>query len=145
MEKLLNTLANGLSIRFKKSEDYEGEGLNVTFQSFDYRPVTKEVQELFKSKFKEHLFAKLKELESPGNFVEYSFKHGVVYPMSSLLDTANDNMAEVLLQLPALEAGESYNLPENTFVSFRLLEKNGDNITVAIKPLCSWTKNSYDQ
>lgn len=147
MEKLLNAIASRLNVRVVVEEQSEKtlQGvLTVTMQMFDHRDVTDEVRELFKKELNNHLFTKLQKMEA-GEYVEYGFDYGNVRPLGTLMEDANDNLAEVLLKLPALKDGETYDFPCDTYIRFTLTKK--DEKTASVKPntVCQWIMEAYSK
>lgn len=142
MDKILNAIASRLTIRKVVEEESEKTLLGVitvTMQMFAHRDVEKEVKELFEKELNNHLFTKLQQLKV-GEYVEY----GNVRPFGTLMEEANENLAEVLLKLPALNDGEIYELPCDTYMGFTLKEKNKENLTV--KPYaCGWIAEAYSK
>jgi len=109
MGKLLDAVASQLSIRSICKES--GNYIN--------KDVTKETKELFKKEFQRHMYLKLKKIKV-GETIDYVFgsidnKLGA-QPMNS----ANENLAEVLNKLPQLENGESYAFPNNSYIYITL-------------------------
>ena len=123
MEKLLNAISRRLKVRSIVEE----------------QEVTEEVRNMFQKELKNHLFEKLQKIEV-GESVVYSFNYGNA--IGKHIGDANDNLAEVLLKLPALPDGNRYVLPFNTFISFALTEKNGK---VDVEPgiICPWIMDEY--
>lgn len=147
MEKLLNEIASRLNVRVVVEEQSEKtlQGvLSVTMQMFDHRDVTNEVRELFKKELNNHLFTKLQKMEV-GEYVEYGFDYGNVRPLGTLMEDANDNLAEVLLKLPALNDGETYDFPCDTYIRFTLTEKDEERASVKPNMVCQWIKEAYSK
>ena len=149
MEKLLNAIASRLSVRVTVEESSKKtlEGvltLTVKMKMYDHRDVSEEVRKLFKKELNNHLFTKLQEIEV-GEYVDYEFECGQVRPLGTLMKDANDNLAEVLLKLPALEDGESYELPFETYIRFTLTGKDNQGATVKSNIVCPWIIEAYNQ
>ncbi len=145
MEKLLNAIASRLNVRVTIEEEFEqtSEGvLTVTMAMYDHKEVSEEVRELFKKELNNHLFTKLKETEL-GEDVEYGFDYGNVRPLGTLMEDANDNLAEVLLKLPPLKDGESYDFPCDTYIRFTVTGREEKEITVKPNIVCSWIMEAY--
>ena len=124
MDKLLNAIASRLTIQVVVEADKTLQGVvTVTRQMFDRRDVEDEVKELFKKELNNHLLTKLQDLKV-GEYVDYGFAYGNVRPLGTLMEEANDNLAEVLLKLPSLNDGETYDFPCNTYIGFTLTERN---------------------
>ena len=147
MEKLLNAIASRLNVRIVVEEQSEKtlQGvLTVTMQMFDHRDVTDEVRELFKKELNNHLFSKLQKMEA-GEYVEYGFDYGNVRPLGTLMEDANDNLAEVLLKLPALKDGETYDFPCDTYIRFTLTKKDEKAASVKPNTVCQWIMEAYSK
>lgn len=147
MEKLLNAIASRLNVRVTVEEQAEEtlEGvLTVKMAMFDHKDVSDEVRQLFKKELNNHLFTKLHEVEV-GEYVEYGFDYGRVRPLGTLMEDANDNLAEVLLKLPTLPAGESYDFPCDTYIRFTLTEKDENEATVKPNIVCPWIIEAYNK
>ena len=147
MDKLLNAIASRLTIRVVVEEESEKtlQGVvTVTMQMFDHRDVEEEVKELFKKELNNHLFTKLQDLKV-GEYVDYGFAYGDVRPLGTLMEEANDNLAEVLLKLPALNDGETYDFPCNTYIGFTLSERNEEKATVKPNYLSTWIMEAYSK
>ncbi len=147
MEKLLNAIASRLTVRVTVEEQSEKtlEGvLTVTMAMFEHRDVSDEVKELFKKELNNHLFTKLQDIEV-GEYVHYGFDYGQVRPLGTLMEDANDNLAEVLLTLPALEDGESYEFPCNTYIRFTLTGRDDKEATVKPNIVCTWIMEAYNK
>ena len=147
MDKLLNAIASRLTIRVVVEEESEKtlQGVvTVTMQMFDHRDVEEEVKELFKKELNNHLFTKLQDLKV-GEYVDYGFAYGDVRPLGTLMEEANDNLAEVLLKLPALNDGETYDFPCNTYIGFTLIERNEEKATVKPNYLSTWIMEAYSK
>lgn len=147
MEKLLNAIASRLSVRVTVEEDAKEtpEGiLQVKMFMYDHKDVSDEVRDLFKKELNNHLFIKLQEIEVD-EYVDYEFECGQVRPLGTLREDANDNLAEVLLKLPALKEGESYDLPVETYIRFTLISKNNQKVTVKPNIICPWIMEAYNQ
>ncbi|MGN1327916.1 MAG: hypothetical protein ACI4VQ_07585 [Clostridia bacterium] len=146
-EKLLNAIASGLNVRVTLREQSEKtlEGvLTVTRSMFDYKDASDEVRELFKKELNNHLFTKLKEIEV-GEYVVYGFDYGKVRPLGTLMEDANDNLAEVLLKLPSLKDGERYVFPCETYIRFMLIGKYEKEATVKPNIVCPWIMEAYNK
>ena len=147
MEKLLNAIASRLNVRSVVEEQSEKtlQGvLTVTMQMFDHRDVTDEVRELFKKELNNHLFTKFQDMEV-GEYVEYGFDYGNVRPLGTLMEDANDNLAEILLKLPALNEGETYDFPCDTYIRFTLTGKSEKNVSVKPNVVCPWIMEAYSK
>lgn len=147
MDKLLNAIASRLNVRVVVEEHSKRtlQGvLNVTMQMFDHRDVTDEVRELFKKELNNHLFTKLQNMKS-GEYVEYGFDYGDVRPLGTLMEDANDNLAEVLLKLPALNDGETYDFPCDTYIRFTLTERDAKKASVKPNMVCPWIMEAYSK
>lgn len=147
MEKLLNAIASRLNVRVVVEEHSEKtlQGvLYVTMQKFDHKDVTNEVRELFKKELNNHVFTKLQKMEA-GEYVEYGFDYGNVRPLGTLMEDANDNLAEVLLKLPTLNDGETYDFPCDTYIRFTLTEKDEETASVKPNMVCQWIKEAYSK
>lgn len=145
MDKLLNAIASRLTIRVvvEEESDKKLQGVDtVTMQMFNHRDVEDEVKELFKQELNNHLFTKLQDLKVD-EYADYSFAYGNVRPLGTLMKEANDNLAEVLLKLPALNDGETYELPCDTYIVFRLTERNEERVTVKPIYASAWIKEAY--
>ena len=146
MEKLLNAIASRLYVRVVVEEQSEKtlQGVvTVTMHMFDHRDVTDEVRELFKKELNNHLFTKLQNMEA-GEYVEYGFDYGNVRPLGTLMEDANDNLAEVLLKLPTLNDGETYDFPCDTYIRFTLTEKDEKKVSLKPNTVCQWIKEAYN-
>lgn len=146
MEKLLNAIASRLTVRVtvKKQSEKTLEGvLTVTMAMFDHKDVSDEIRELFKKEFNNHLFTRLKEIEV-GEYVEYGFDYGNLRPLGTLMEDANDNLAEVLLKLPPLNDGEFYDFPCDTYIRFTMTGKDENEATVKPNIVCSWIMEAYN-
>lgn len=130
MEELINAIASRLQIRLTAAYK-EGQEVHtlprVTFalKLFDYCPVDERTRTMFKDALRNHIAKKIKEANI-GDVIEYLFEYGQVYPLGEIQDNANDNMAEVLRELPALGMGEEYVLPTDTYFSFTVKNKQGN-------------------
>ena len=147
MDKLLNAIASRLNVRVAVEEHSKRtlQGvLNVTMQMFEHRDVTDEVSELFKKELNNHLFTKLQNMKS-GEYVEYGFDYGDVRPLGTLMEDANDNLAEVLLKLPALNDGETYDFPCDTYIRFTLIERDTKKASVKPDMVCPWIMEAYSK
>lgn len=145
MEKLLSAIVSRLKVQVTVEEQSENtlEGvLTLRMAMFEHKDVSDEVKELFKKELSDHLFTKLHEIEV-GEYVEYGFDYGNVRPLGTLMEDANDNLAEVLLKLPTLPAGESYNFPCDTYIRFTLTGKEENKVTVKPNTRCSWIMQAY--
>ena len=127
MERLLDAIANRLTIRVTTEEQSEqiSEGVSVSWTMYEHKPISEDIRKIFKKEFNNHLFTKLTEAEI-GDSVEYLYECGNVRPIGTILDYANDNMADVLDKLPKLEEGEQYDLPTDTYIGFILQNKGED-------------------
>lgn len=139
MEKLLNAIVSKLEIRTPVEEHFKEElngVLNIKMTMFKHRNVPDEVKEQFKKEFNNHLYMKCKE-ENGFGYVDYIFEYGLKRPIGKLMEDANDNLAEVLLKLPPLNEGESYELPSDTYMRFSVGKKhpNDEKIQVIVKVL----------
>lgn len=147
MDKLLNAIASRLTIRRVVEEEVEQTWKGVvtfTMQMFDHRDVEDEVKELFKKELNNHLFTKLQNLKV-GEYLDYGFDYGDVRPLGTLMEEANDNLAEVLLKLPALNDGETYDFPCNTYFGFTLTEKNEEKATGKLNCASTWIMEEYSK
>ena len=72
-----------------------------------------------------------------GEHVDYGFEYDSK-PLGTLMEEANDNLAEVLLKLPALDEGESYELPEDTYVRFTVTERYENKVLVNPDIVSPW-------
>ena len=147
MEKLLDAFASGLTVRFTVKEQSEKtlEGvLAVTMAMFNHKNISDEVKELFKQELNNHLFTKLKEIKV-GEYVDYGYDYGQVRPLGTLIEDANDNLAEVLLKLPPLNDGECYDFPFDTYIRFTLTEKDERKAKVQPNFVCSWIMEAYNK
>lgn len=147
MDKLLNAITSKLTVRIvveKKLEKTLQGGVTVTMQMFDHRDVEDEVKELFKKELNNHLFAKLQEMKV-GEKVEYGFAYGNERPLGTLMEEANDNLAEVLLKLPTLKEGEEYDFPCNTYIGFTLIKRSKKKATVKPNYVSSWIMEAYSE
>lgn len=147
MEKLLNAIASRLTVRVTVEEQSEKmlEGvLTVTMAMFEHKDVSDEVRELFKKELNNHLSTKLKEIEV-GEYVDYGFDYGQVRPLGTLMEDANDNLAEVLLKLPPLNDGECYDFPCDTYIRFTLTGKDEQEAKVKPNIVCSWIMEAYNK
>ncbi len=145
MEKLLNAIASKLSIRItveKKSKKNLDGFLISTMSVFDHKDVSDEVRDLFKTELNNHLFSKVEEIEV-GEYVDYGFNYGPESSLGTLMAEANDNLAEVLLQLPPLNDGECYDFPCETYICFALTGKDEQGSRVKPNIVCSWILEAY--
>lgn len=133
MEEWLNLISEALTIRVTVEEHSE-RGVNVKAKIYKTKDVSKEVREQFKTELYNHLCTKLQEIEV-GEYVDYSFNFGKVKQRGTLMEDANDNLAEVLLKLPPLKEGECYELPCNICMRFVLKEKDDQTERVYFKLL----------
>ena len=148
MEKLLNALSKKLQIRTPAVQQVKTISLGDRkfvgpFKRFEYIEVPNEVKTLFKDKLHTHIFSKadLIGLEAK---LEYSFDYGNVRPLGTLINEANDNMAEVLLELPKLGDRECYVLPLDTYFSFTVTEKSEIGTTLELTNMSEWIKKEYN-
>ena len=147
MEKLLDAIASRLTVRVTVEEQSEKtleSVLTVTMAMFDHKDVSEEVRKLFKKELNNHLFTKLGEIEV-GEYVDYGFDYGQVRPLGTLMEDANDNLAEVLLKLPPLNDGECYDFPCDTYIRFMLTEKDENEATVKPNIVCQWIMEAYNK
>lgn len=145
MDKLLNAIASRLTIQVVVEADKTLQGVvTVTRQMFDRRDVEDEVKELFKKELNNHLLTKLQDLKV-GEYVDYGFAYGNVRPLGTLMEEANDNLAEVLLKLPSLNDGETYDFPCNTYIGFTLTERNEEKATVKPNYVSTWIMEAYSK
>lgn len=139
MEKLLDAIASGLDIRgaeekdLKVSDEYP---LIIETDWYDYKEVSQEVIELFKKELRNHLIENVKKLDV-GEHVDYGFEYDSK-PLGTLMEEANDNLAEVLLKLPAHDERESYKLPEDTYVRFTVTERYENKVLVNPDIVSPW-------
>lgn len=144
MEKLLNAIASKLNVRVIAEESSSSAFygiITVTMHMYDYKDASDEVRELFKKELNNHMFNKLQEIEV-GESVEYMFECGQERPLGSIMDDANDNLAEVLQKLPALPEGEKYTLPFETYIRITLTKNSGDDIKV-MPYVSDWIREEY--
>ncbi len=119
MDRLLNAIASGLNIRsHNRSEE-----------------VIQKARKKFISELEKHLFSKLENLEV-GQCITYSFNYENI--SETIIEKVNNNMKEVLLKLPALEKGERYIFPQDTYFSFKLTDRIESGGTVVINGISSW-------
>lgn len=148
MDKLLNAIASRLNVRIVVEEERYTNLVNgvVTFsmEFFDYRDVSEEVRELFKKELNNHLFSKLQEAKI-GEHVEYGFDYGNVRPLGTLMEDTNDNLAEVLLKLPALNDGEKYVFPCDTYIRFTLIDKKDNHFNAKVSMVSPWIREVYSK
>lgn len=148
MDKLLNAIASRLNVRVVVKEEKDTNLVNgvVTFsmEFFDYRDVSDEVRELFKKELNNHLFSKLQEAKI-GEHVEYGFDYGNVRLLGTLMEEANDNLAEVLLKLPALNDGEEYVFPCDTYIGFTLIDKKYNHFNAKASMVSPWIREAYSK
>ena len=147
MHKLLNAIASRLNVRIVVEDDPEEtlqEVVTVTMQMFDYRDVEDEVRELFKKELNNHLFTKLHEMKV-GEKVEYGFDYGDVRPLGTIMEESNDNLAEVLLKLPALNDGEKYVFPCDTYIRFTLIDKKDNHFNAKASMVSPWIMEAYSK
>ena len=111
---------------------------------FDYRDVEDEVRELFKKELNNHLFTKLQEMKV-GEEVGYGFDYSNVRPLGTLMEEANDNLAEVLLKLPALNDGEEYVFPCDTYIGFTLIDKKDNHVNAKASMVSPWIREAYSK
>lgn len=143
MEKLLNTLVSRLSVRMVASEPSIKTWKGVSKDSFDCRDVSDSIKEIFKIEFDNQLYSKMQRMEV-GESIVYGFDYDSVRPLGTLMEDANDNMAEVLLKLPALKDGESYAFPRDTYLQFTLIDKREENILIT-PVLSDWILEAYQR
>ena len=148
MEKLLNMLSNKLQIRTHAVQQVNtissGNRKFVgPFKRFEYIEVPNEVKTLFKEKLEAHIFSKADQIEA-GEKLEYSFDYGNARPLGTLMNEANDNVAEVLLGLPKLCDGECYVLPLDTYFCFVVTEKSEIGTTLELANMSGWIKREYN-
>ena len=144
MEKLLNAIASRLNVRViaeESSSSAVDSIITVTMHMYDYKETSDEVKELFKKELNNHIFNKLQEIEV-NESVEYMFECGQVRPLGSIMDDANDNLAEVLQKLPALPEGEKYTLPFETYIRITLTKKSEDDVKV-MPHVSDWIREEY--
>lgn len=122
---VLEAIASRLTVRTVVQEQSGSGpmGLGVTMQMYDHKEVSDEVKALFEEELDNHLRSKLQGMEI-GDSVDYGFEYGNVRPLGTLMEDANDNLAEVLLKLPALGKGESYEFPYETYIKLLVAERN---------------------
>lgn len=140
MEKLLDAIASRLEIRLtvahKEGQEVVHMPPRVTFalKLFEHCPVDERTRTMFKDALRKHIAKKIKEANI-GDVIEYLFEYGQVYPLGEIQDNANDNMAEVLRELPALGMGEEYVLPADTYFSFTVENKqeNSQDLVVGTR------------
>lgn len=146
MERLLDAIASGLDIRgaerkeLKVSDEYL---FTIEADWSDYKDVSPEVRELFKKEFETHLLEKVKKLDV-GEHVDYGFECNDK-PLGTLMEGANDNLAEVLLKLPALNEGEAYELPEDTYVRFTVTERDKNKVIANPDIVSPWIMEALVQ
>lgn len=147
MEKLLNLLSSKLQIRTSAPQQVAicsgDKEFCEPFRRFQYKEAPKEVKESFKKKLENHVFSKADQL-SVGERLDYLFDYGKKRPLGTLMAEANDNMAEVLLQLPELDDGECYVLPLDTYFSFEVTEKDKTVTVLELKDESSWIEKEYN-
>lgn len=137
MERVLDEIASKLNVqvvvkeRVKRSID---GALISTEKWLEHRDVTDEVRELFKKELENHLFNKLQNMKV-GEYVEYGFDYGDVRPLGTIMENANDNLAEVLLKLPALNDGETYSFPCDTYIRFTYVDQHCMYVEYGVKSL----------
>ncbi len=145
INKLLNAITEGLNLRClvdeQPEEKLEGD-LTLKVTMFSTKDVSDEVKELFKQEFYNHLLEKFRESEE-GEFITYSFNDGMKKYIGTVQQQANDNMAEVLLKLPSLEKGESYQFPDDTYVTFALIEKSDQKMYAEVAKASAWIQEKY--
>jgi len=146
MEKLLDAIASGLDIRgaeekdLKVSDEYP---LIIETDWYDYKEVSQEVIELFKKELINHLIENVKKLDV-GEHVDYGFEYDSK-PLGTLMEEANDNLAEVLFKLPALNEGEAYELPEDTYVRFTVTERDKNKVIANPDIVSPWIMEALVQ
>ncbi len=138
MEKLLNAMASCLFLRVTEKEGaYVPEGAVASFTNeFDHKETDDETKTIFKRAFKRHLVSKMKEMKD-GGIVEYTYDYETRGPMGTIMEDANKNMAEVLLELPSLKDGECYEFPYDTYIRFKF-EKRGKKKNGVKFEACEW-------
>ena len=138
MEKLLNAMASCLFVRVTKKEGaYVPEGAVVSFDNeFDHNETDDETKAIFKRAFKRHLVSKMKEMKD-GGIVEYTYDYETRGPLGTIMEDANKNMAEVLLELPSLKEGKCYEFPYDTYIRFKLVKRDKKKNRVEIE-VCDW-------
>lgn len=144
MEKLLNVIASRLKVRTiaeESSSKAVDSIITVTMHMFDYKEASDEVKELFKKELNNHIFNKLQETEVEESVV-YMFEFGQVRPLGTIMDDANDNLAEVLQKLPILPEGEKYTLPFETYICITLTKKSKEDIRV-MPYVSNWIREEY--
>lgn len=137
MERVLNEIASKLNVQVVVKERVERsiDGACIsTEQWLEHRDVTDEVRELFKKELENHLFNKLQNMKD-GEYVEYGFDYGDVRPLGTIMENANDNLAEVLLKLPALNDGETYSFPCDTYIRFTYVDQHCVHVEYGAKSL----------
>lgn len=147
MEKLLDAIASGLEIRITTAHKKDcgiRPFVTADLKLYEYCPVNDETRKKFKEVLNNHLAEKIKGAQV-GDVIEYIFEHGRVYPLGTIQDNANDNMAEVLRELPALGmVEEEYALPTDTYFSFEVTESN-KNGGMGIPRVSDWIMKAYQR
>lgn len=148
MEKLLKAIASRLEIRLtvahkEEQEVYSQPRVTVGLKMFEHCSVDEETRKKFKEVLNNHLAERIKRAQV-GDVIEYLFEYGQVLPLGTIQDNANDNMAEVLRELPALGKGEEYVLPVDTYLSFRVTGVNGNGVDVMPR-VSNWIMEAYQR
>lgn len=148
MEKLLKAIASRLEIRLtvahkEEQEVYSQPRVTVGLKMFEHCSVDEETRKKFKEVLNNHLAERIKRAQV-GDVIEYLFEYGQVLPLGTIQDNANDNMAEVLRELPALGKGEEYVLPVDTYLSFRVTGVNGNGGDVMPR-VSNWIMEAYQR
>lgn len=145
MDKLLYAISSELKVRIVEKEELILEGVPIGWkESCSYKAVSEEVKELFEKELSNHIFDRFKQ-KKVGEHVEYSFNFENVKHHGTPMEEASENLKEVLLKLPKLKENESYVLPCNTYVRFKLKNKKKKEITVDTYIVSSWIMEAYDK
>lgn len=146
MDKLLEAIASRLEIRLTVAHKEMRQAqpwVTASVRMFEYCPVDEETREKFQKVLNNHLAERIKRAQVDDE-IEYLFECGQVLPLGTIQDNANDNMAEVLRELPTLGVGEEYVLPVDTCFSFRVTKINEDGGKV-IPRVSNWITEAYQR
>lgn len=130
MENVLNAFASGLKIQYQTEEKME------------FKPASEEQITAFKEAMKKHLASRGK-IREYGDIITYDYyrakiRGGMRGFDERHVESANANLAEVLLKLPKLPEGECYVFPTPTFVSFQIVGKMGNDSDFNPVKACPW-------
>ena len=142
MEKLLNVISKELKIRFIEKEEKLNNISNVIICLYTYEDTNDEVKRLFKKELRNHIFEKL-ENQEVGEFVEYMFDWGDFRPLGSIMEDANDNLAEVLQKLPKLPENAQYVFPIDTYFCLTVTDKSEDKSSLTSSAVSEWISKAY--